>query len=303
MQKLKRSAESKILSLHRSIMMQQILTFLKSKTFLRHILVYLILVVVGFFALTAWLNRYTKHGETVIVPELTSFTLEEVDEQISPLELAFAVIDSAEFNPEYPRGAVVGQIPNPGQAVKKGRTVFLTVNPRNVQKVSLPNLIDRSKRQAISYIETYGFRVGELEFVPDMARDVVVGVKYDGEEVMPGALLPKRAVIDLILGDGLSDQKISVPWIPGLQLDQAKKRLKELSLNVGSVRYDETVEDTAAALVYRQYPEPNLRPVIRLGMSVDLWFTSDSTKIPVDTLYTPDTNLILETDSLSNDDF
>lgn len=302
MQKMKSSAVSKILSLRRYIMMESILAFLKSKTFLRHLILYIILLMVGFFILTSWLSSYTKHGETVLVPDLKSYTLDEVEEQIDPLELIYAVIDSAEFNPEYPRGAVVGQIPNPGHAVKKGRTIFLTVNPKNVQKVSLPNLIDRSKRQAISYLETYGFKVGELEFVPDMARDVVVGVKFNGEEVMAGSLLPKRATIDLVLGDGLSNEKIPVPWISGLPYEEAKKRLKELSLNVGAISYDETVIDTAASRVYRQYPAPNLKPVIRLGMSIDLWFTEDSTKIPVDTLYTPENDLIPETDSIFNDD-
>lgn len=275
--------------------MGSIIEFIKSKLFWRHAIAYLLLLLVGFFVLNWWLGRYTSHGETVIVPDLRSYTLEEAEEELGPIELAFAVIDSAEFNPEYPRGAVVGQIPNSGHAVKRGRTIFLTVNPRSVQKVILPNLIDRSKRQAISYLETYGFQVGELEFVPDMARDVVVAVKYNGQEVKAGAALPKRAVVDLVLGDGLSDQKISVPWLPGLTLDEARVRLKELSLNVGALSYDETIEDTAMARVYRQYPNPNPRPVIRLGMSVDLWFTGDSTKIPADTLF------ITEPDTLRNE--
>ncbi|QTN38771.1 PASTA domain-containing protein [Cryomorphaceae bacterium] len=275
--------------------MGDIIEFLRSKLFWRNVIVYGIILVVGFFGLTWWLSSYTQHGETVLVPDLRSYTLTEAGLELEPIDLGYAVIDSAEFNPEYPRGAVVGQIPGPGNAVKRGRTIFFTVNPRNVQKVILPNLIDRSKRQAISYLETYGFQVGELTFVPDMARDVVVGVEYNGEEVEAGDPLPKRAVIDLILGNGLSDEKISVPWTPGLTLEEAEDRLKELSLNVGALSYDETVEDSSAARVYRQYPDPNPRPVIRLGMSVDLWLTEDSTKIPLDTLF------ITEPDTLQNE--
>ena len=275
--------------------MESVIKFIKSKVFWRHAIAYALLLLVGFFVLNWWLGSYTQHDETVVVPDLLSFTLEEAGEKLKPIELNFAVIDSAEFNPEYPRGAVVGQIPQSGSAVKRGRTIFLTVNPRSIQKVILPNLIDRSKRQAISYLETYGFRVGELEFVPDMARDVVVGVTYNGREVKPGSALPKQAVIDLVLGDGLSDQKISVPRLPGLTLDEAEVRLKELSLNVGALSYDETVEDSSMARVYRQYPDPNPRPFIRLGMSVDLWFTEDNTKIPADTLF------ITEPDTLRNE--
>ena len=212
--------------------MALLIHFIRTKLFWRNVLAYVLLLVVGFFMLNWWLRSYTQHGETVLVPDLRSFTLSEAEGQLTPIDLEYAVIDSAEFDPEYPRGAVVGQIPGAGHAVKRGRTIFLTVNPRGIQKVILPNLTDRSRRQAISYLETFGFQVGELEFVPDMARDVVVGVRYNGEEIKPGDALPKRAVIDLVLGNGLSDEKISVPWIQGLTLGEAEARLKELSLNV-----------------------------------------------------------------------
>jgi beta-lactam-binding protein with PASTA domain len=263
--------------------MNSLIRFLKSKLFLKNLLLAVVAVFVILLLLGRYLNAYTEHGSKIEVPDLTGFSLAEVEEALTPLELTFVVVDSVEFNPEFPRGSVVTQIPTAYSEVKRNREVYLSINPTGERKVALPNIIDKSRRQAVSYLETYGFRVGELRYVPDMARDVVISMEIRGKRVQPGTVVAKNTRVDLILGDGLSDEKIDMPWIMGVSYAEVKIILQGYTLNLGAATFDETVEDTLSAVVYRQYPQAHSHKV-RLGSSIDVWLTSDHTKVPVDSL-------------------
>lgn len=271
--------------------MKSLIDFLKSKLLLRHVLLALVLAIVGFFLLTNWLRSYTRHGDYIEVPDLSSYSLAEVEEELVAIGLGFEVIDSGLYNPEFPRGAVVDQLPVAYSSVKQDRVIYLTINPRQTKKIPIPDLIDKSKRQGFSYLESVGFKVGELEYIPDVARDVVLKMKVNGKEVEVGQLFPKGTRVDLVLGMGLSDEKIAVPWLMGLTIEEARVYVRTFGLNPGAVTWDEEIEDSTSARVYRQYPEPSLKKVIRMGGQIDIWMTSDTSKIPIDTVYqdVPDT--------------
>ena len=283
--------------------MRTLIEFLKSKLFLRHIILAFILFVASFFILDAWIDGYTRHGEYVSVPDLSSFSLEEVEEELTILDLSFEVIDSGMYNPQFPRGSVVSQIPESYGEVKKGRTIYLTINPRKTRKIPIPDIIDKSKRQGVSYLESVGFKIGDLEYVPDVAKEVVLEMKVDGKAVQIGEMFPRGTRIDLVLGMGLSDEKVQIPWLMGLNVEESKAYLRTFGLNMGALSWDEEIEDSSSAMIYKQYPPPSLRKLIQLGGSVDLWITSDETRIPADTVYS-DRNIdtsrvqLMDTDTL-----
>jgi beta-lactam-binding protein with PASTA domain len=275
--------------------------FLFSRAFVINVALVIALFFVGIFGIRAWLGFYTDHGESIEVPDLKSYSLTEVEEILTELNLHYEVIDSADYNPEYPRGSVVGQIPSASKRVKEGRAIFLTINPRREKQIRMPDIIDRSKRQAISYLENYQLKIGELIYVPDMARDVVLGMEVNGVEVEPGDMIEVNSIVDLILGQGLSNEKVIVPLVLGLRQEAAEEKITTGSLNIGAVAYDDTFEedsDTLQAVVYRQYPKPQDRA--RLGSSVDFWLTMDSTKVVIDSLYLPQNDTaVIFTDTLN----
>lgn len=75
------------------------------------------------------LDRYTEHGISVQVPDLSGLALTEVETTLSEKKLSFAIIDSAEYDPSFPRGSVISQYPDAGSQVKTGRELKLTINP------------------------------------------------------------------------------------------------------------------------------------------------------------------------------
>ena len=226
---------------------------------------------------------FTNHGVHVVVPDLTGFSVEEVSSVFDSLSLRYEIIDSAAFNVDYPRGSVINQIPIPYAKVKMNRMIYLTVNPSEPRYIKLPNVIDMTKRQAISYLETYGLKIGEFTYVPDLGRDVVLQVNSNGKEIQYGSKIKKFSKVDLVLGNGLSSEKIPIPNLLGLGIDSVKVVLKKLTLNIGAIRY-ENINDSINGFVFKQNPISSLRKKIKLGNDIDLWITNDSSKLPNDSI-------------------
>tara|TARA_R110002050_G_scaffold84581_1_gene180638 strand:+ start:1042 stop:1884 length:843 start_codon:yes stop_codon:yes gene_type:complete len=262
----------------------KIISFLKSKTFFANLVLATLLIAGLFFGLNYFLASYSRHGENIKVADLNSLALSEVDKILSEKGLFYEVIDSSEYDPQFPRGSVVAQYPEAGSSVKVGRSIRITINPFKPRKIEMPMLVEKTKRRAIYDLESQGFVVGNLIYVPYIGKDVVIEVKIGDRSVMPGEKLTKGTIIDLVLGQGLSDELILSPYLRWKTLDEAREDLLASSLNLGSVIYDEEITDTAAALVYRQSPPPSLNPSIQMGREIDLWLTNDYTKIANDSL-------------------
>ena len=145
-------------------------------------------------------------------------------------------------------------------------------------------MVEKTTRRAIHYLESKGLKSGELIYVPDIARDRVLGLRVGDEEVEPGAMLEPGTVVDLIVGKGLSNERIRVPYLKFLTLEEAQMKLSLASLNMGVVFFDEEVEDSSSAVIYKQAPRATKVPKLELGSDVDLWLTNDYTKIENDSL-------------------
>ena len=97
---------------------------------------------------------------------------------------------------------VISHIPFAGREVKKNRKIYLTVNPSGYRKITLPNIIQITKRNAVSLLKSVGFEVGEYNYRDNIGKDMVLEVMHDGKIIEPGVLLPKTTKIDLVLGNG-----------------------------------------------------------------------------------------------------
>ena len=97
-------------------------------------------------------------------------------------------------------------------------------------------------------------------------------------------MLEPGTVVDLIVGKGLSNERIRVPYLKFLTLEEAQMKLSLASLNMGVVFFDEEVEDSSSAVIYKQAPRATKVPKLKLGSDVDLWLTNDHTKIENDSL-------------------
>lgn len=179
-----------------------LIKFVTSKVFLKQLALAVgVLIILVFFTLR-YLKFTTNHGDFVKVPELKGKTLDVVQIEIDDNDLTMVVQDSANYNPNYPRYSVIEQQPSAGSLVKENRKIYLTLNPSGYKKVSIPNVIRRTFRQAKPTLTSLEFEVGEIIYVDDLGLEEVIELRHNGKKILPGTLLPKTSKIDVVLGNG-----------------------------------------------------------------------------------------------------
>jgi beta-lactam-binding protein with PASTA domain len=258
--------------------------FLLSKMFHKNLAISLVIAVGLIILLLIWLNIFTRHGQSIQVPDFYGKTLEEAEMLAQKHKLRYQIIDSV-YTTMVSRGCIAEQNPKPGFKVKKRRRVVLTVNAFNPEMVAVPNLVGLPRRQALKVIESSGFEPGELRYKPDLSEDYVLNQLHNGREVAAGDSLQKGSVIDLTLGKGLSNIRTPVPDLLGMKLEEARDKILGSSLNLGTFTYDNSIisgEDSLEAFVFKQNPEFQDEATLQLGSPVYLWLTTDSTKMPSD---------------------
>jgi len=180
--------------------------FLKSKSFLKQIIIAVVGILIFVFFLKWWLGYTTNHKQKIQVPNLHKMSLKEVTDKLNELDLEAFVIDSASYNPSYPKKSVIEQNPEEGSFVKEKRKIYLTLNPSKYRDIAIPDLNGKTKRQATTHLRSIGFKVGtNYTYVPDIGKDVVRGLKHKSKQIGLGDKLAKNSTIDLILGDGSRD--------------------------------------------------------------------------------------------------
>ena len=148
------------------------------------------------------LDSWTRHNEFVIVPDLSSKPLSEVEKILEDNHLRFEVVDSANYNDKIPKYAVISQSPEANEKVKKNRKIYLPLNPSNYPKVTIPRVIQLTYRSADATLKSVGLSVGKVTYVNNIGKDVVLRMFYKGKEVKPGDLLIKKSIVDLECGNG-----------------------------------------------------------------------------------------------------
>jgi beta-lactam-binding protein with PASTA domain len=250
-----------------------VVDFLKSRLFIKHLLLAIGLTIIVLYLIIFSLSFYTHHGESYTVPDFRGKLPEELRQTALESGSEFVVVDSL-YDAKLPKGSVILQDPLPNSKIKHNRTIYLTIVSSEPEKVSMPNLIDLSLRQTISLLETYGLQVGSLEYIPDMAKNAVLKQKYRGVEIEAGKPIKKGSKIDLILGQGIGGDKMTLPFLLGKKQSEVMKILRASSLNIGSEVFEDS-KDTVHARVYKQSPAYGSVKLINMGQHIDVWYRSD----------------------------
>ncbi len=253
--------------------MKKLLHFIISKTFIINLVLSFALVILVFGFTYKWLNSYTRHGTSVSVPDLRGMQVDELKEFLKFKSLDYKVADSTLYSLDHAPGTVLDQEPLPEAKVKEDRTIYVTITRTTPPKVSVPDLMDNSLRQAELILKSYGLEVGELIYKPDLAKNAVLEIQLNGRSIEPGTEVTKGTVVDLVLGDGFGNTKVPVPDLFNLTVDEAMFVIRASSLNIGNLIYDSSVMDSSKARVYRQRPYFEEGRVINQGESLDLYLT------------------------------
>ncbi len=176
--------------------------FLTSKVFFIQVAIALTIVFVLGYLFMHWLTYTTDHGTEIVVPNLSKLSEKQVEEKLDELNLEYILLDSVDYKKEYPKYSVVDQDPVAGQKVKEGRKIYIKVNSSGFTTVRMPNLIEKTYRQAVPTLKALGLEEGTITYKPYLGKDMVLEMSFKGKKLNSGDKVLKSSKIDLVLGDG-----------------------------------------------------------------------------------------------------
>jgi beta-lactam-binding protein with PASTA domain len=176
--------------------------YLSSRVFFGQLAVALIIIAVLTYLFMHWLTFTTDHGHEITVPNLAKLTEEQVEDKLDELDLDYVLLDSVDYNSDFPKYSVVEQDPLPGAKVKEGRKVYIKINASGFSSVRIPDLIDKTYREAVPTLKALGLEEGTITYIPNLGKDMVLEMRYKGRNVKAGDRVLKASKIDLVLGDG-----------------------------------------------------------------------------------------------------
>jgi beta-lactam-binding protein with PASTA domain len=170
--------------------------------FLTQFLIAVSIIAVLGYLFMHWLTFTTNHGNEITVPDLSRLTEEQVEEKLDDLDLAYVLLDSIDYRSDYPKYSVVQQDPLPGAKVKEGRKVYIKINSSGFSSVKVPDLIEKTYREAVPTLKALGLEEGTITYIPNLGKDMVLDMRYKGRSIKAGEKVLKSSKIDLVLGDG-----------------------------------------------------------------------------------------------------
>ena len=176
--------------------------FLTSRTFFIQAFLALAIVVGFTFLVIQFLDFRTNHGQEIKVPDLSKMKLEIAEEKLNELDLEVFLLDTVEFNADFPPFTILEQDPKAGSLVKDGRKVYVKLNAGEFTDITIPEFKDKTFRQISATIKSLTLKEGKVTYKPHIAKDVVLQIYQNGRRLRAGDKVKKNSVLDFVLGDG-----------------------------------------------------------------------------------------------------
>lgn len=176
--------------------------YLKSKTFFMQLAIAIGIILVMGYLFMHWLTYTTDHGHEITVPDLRKLSEQQVEDKLDEIDLEYVLLDSVDYKKDFPKHSVVEQDPPAGAKVKEDRKIYIKINSSGFTTVRIPNLIEKTYRQAVPTLKSLGLEEGKITYKPYLGKDMVLGMSLNGKKLNPGDKVFKSSKIDLVLGDG-----------------------------------------------------------------------------------------------------
>ncbi len=160
-----------------------------------------VIVILLYFGVKYGLEFYTHHGEGIVVPEVKGMPYNRARQLLEEDGLTIMVTDSG-YNKMLAPDYILAQTPGYGTKVKRGHTVYVTVNSPSSPTFVIPDIVDNSSaREAEAKLMAMGFRLLPAKKVSG-ERDWVYGIICRGRRVSNGDRISIDYPLTLIVGDG-----------------------------------------------------------------------------------------------------
>ncbi len=253
--------------------------FISSKIFIKNF-TGVIAMFVGFVFFTSyWLKCYTKHGESVTVPNFIDKSYEDALDEADRKGFTIVVSDSIYKAGKMPL-SVIEQNPRAMSRVKEDRTIYITITKATAENVIIPNIAGGNddyeqyiRKLALNDIKA---EIVAKKFDPILEPNTIIDVIFDGDTITNqlrfGKKIPKGAILQFVVSER-ENPNIEIPDLVCKRFEAAKFLLSNYNLNIGSIVRDASVTAENSAYVWKQ--EPAYRPgvTMRIGEQVTLYIS------------------------------
>lgn len=258
---------------------REIWYFLSSGIFLRNILL-MLLTLVGLFLLVHFgMKWYTNHGYAMKVPSFLNMTVEQAMKKANNNQLK-AIVNDSIWTSEHRPGIVLSQSPQALSAVKKKRTIYLTITKAKADEKTLPSLVGsdnfdyyqrRLKQMGI------GLTIKSKQFNNKLEDNTILylyvdGKRYSLNDTKTGIKVPQGSAIEAIVttrGVG----RVPIPNLKCKTFADAEFLIEGSRLAVGSVTGDHTWEAGQVGYVFSQSPRYIEGNTVKVGTPIDIRIT------------------------------
>ena len=242
-----------------------------------------------FFLFYIYFPIKTNHGDTITVPNLIGMELKDIDEFLSDRDLRYEILNDSSYSSEYPPYSILQQNPSENEKVKENRKIYLTLNSSIPPKIKMPKIINGSVKNAQLILKSYDLKLGEITYVPDMARNAVLKMFIEGDSVSENDLVLKGSIVDLEVGNGLGNQIFDTPDLIKLDLEEARFTIIGSGLRLGHIIYQDSgyynnkiLDEEGNEIfekvwvnpgkVFRQSPIKSTK--VKIGRRINLWIVT-----------------------------
>ena len=153
----------------------------------------------------------------------------------------------------------------------------------------MPKIINGSVKNAQLILKSYDLKLGEITYVPDMARNAVLKMFIEGDSVNENDLVLKGSIVDLEVGNGLGNQIFETPDLINLDLEEARFTIIGSGLRLGNIIYQDSgyynnkiLDEEGNEIfekvwvnpgkVFRQSPIKSTK--VKIGRRINLWIVT-----------------------------
>ena len=190
----------------------EFLSKFKSKYLWGNLLAMLVVVILLGIGVRFGIDAYTHYGESIAIPDIRHKNWADAEKILENAGLKIEVSDTG-YVKTIPPDCILEQSPAPGELVKSGHVIYVTVNASSTPSLALPDVIDNSSlREAMAKLTAMGFKLGAPQFIPG-EQDWVYGILVNGRHVVAGDRIPVGATLIIQVGNGQRDASDSIDMV------------------------------------------------------------------------------------------
>ncbi len=211
-------------------------------------------------------------GQEVVVPDIVGMDIKEANNELKTVNLVMKVKEKR-FSDEFEKDQIIFQEPGKGQKVKEGRQIEV-IQSLGFEKIAVPGVVGKQLSDAEIIIGNEGFEIGDIDKNYD---DKYKEGYIISQEPRAGTRVAKNSKIDLMVSKGPTPDKIPMPDLIGLTLEEARKKIQDSKLVLGEVTKKDS-SDYYADQVIEQDTKPEV--MVDEGIPVDLVVSKGPGPVP-----------------------